>query len=258
MVGDTRLISKGSNIFPIGSEFEGIIPPDGHVLDAVEMTVDSGTYTIAAADLNGIAHTYDSDVTFKCIWKSEQPELATQTITASNVTKTYGNAAFALGAVTDGDGELTYKSSNTKVVVIDSTGKVTIKSAGTAKITINASATETYAAAEKTITVTINKAANPLKVKANTATVKFSNLKKKNQTLKVGKVIAFTKKGQGTVTYVKKSGNKKIAINKTTGKVTVKKGLKKGTYKVKINVTAAGNGNYKKVTKPVTVTIKVK
>ena len=42
------------------------------------------------------------------------------------------------------------------------------------------------------------------------------------------------------------------------GKVTVKKGLKKGTYKVKVKVKAAGNKNYKAATKTVTFKINVK
>ena len=72
-------------------------------------------------------------------------------------------------------------------------------------------------------------------------------------------VIAFTKKGQGTMTYTKASGSAKITINKTTGKVTLKKGIKKDTYKVKIKVKAAGNANYKaSAVKTVSVTIKVK
>ena len=108
----------------------------------------------------------------------------------------------------------------------------------------------------KTLTFTINKAANPLAIKAKTATVKFSKVKKKAQTLKVSKVIKVVKKGQGAVTYVKKSGDKKITINKKTGKVTVKKGLKKGTYKVKVNVKAKGNANYK-ASKWKTVTFKI-
>ena len=41
----------------------------------------------------------------------------------------------------------------------------------------------------------------------------------------------------GSASYFKKSGNSKIVIAKD-GKVTVKKGLKKGTYKVKIKVVA--------------------
>ena len=66
----------------------------------------------------------------------------------------------------------------------------------------------------------------------------------------------FADKGQGTRTYTKASGNSKITVNKSTGKVTVKKGLKKGTYTVKVKVKAAGNEYYKASTKTVTFTIK--
>ena len=65
-----------------------------------------------------------------------------------------------------------------------------------------------------------------------------------------------------TVTALQAKGfripGKKIVINSKTGNITVKKGLKKGTYKVKVKVTAAGNTDYKKVTKTVTFKIKVK
>ena len=63
-------------------------------------------------------------------------------------------------------------------------------------------------------------------------------------------------KAKGTVTYKKVKGSKKIAIAKD-GKVTVKKGIKKGTYKVKVKVIAAGNANYKKRTRTVTFKVKV-
>ena len=116
------------------------------------------------------------------------------------------------------------------------------KKVGTYTMTIVA--TGNYTGTTKA-TYKINKAANPLKIKAKTAKVKFSKLKNKAQRLAVTKVIKFTKKGQGTLTYAKKSGNKKITINKKTGKVTIKKGLKKGTYKVKVKVKAKGNANYK-------------
>ena len=43
----------------------------------------------------------------------------------------------------------------------------------------------------------------------------------------------------GKVSYIKKSGNSKIKVA-SNGKVTVKKGLKKGTYTVKLVVKAAG------------------
>lgn len=103
---------------------------------------------------------------------------------------------------------------------------------------------------------TYNKKANTLTVKAKKPTVKLAKLKKKNQTIARKKAVTVSK-AQGKVTYKKASGNKKITVSKA-GKITVKKGLKKGTYKVKIKITAAGNATYKAATKTVTVKIKVK
>ena len=125
---------------------------------------------------------------------------------------------------------------------------------GTATMTITGKGNYT---GSLTKTFKITKGNNPLTVKAKTATVKRTKLAKKNQALKRAKVLKVSK-AAGTLSYAKKSGNKKITVNKRTGKVTVKKGLAKGTYKIKVKVTAAGNGNYKKGTKTVTLRIKVK
>lgn len=108
----------------------------------------------------------------------------------------------------------------------------------------------------------VPKETNTLSAAAKTATVKYSKLKKKAQTLTRSKVIKLSK-AQGKVTYklvsVTKSQFKKyFKVNSKTGKVTIKKGLKKGTYKVKIKVTAAGDEWYKAKSKNVTVKIKVK
>ena len=107
------------------------------------------------------------------------------------------------------------------------------------------------------------KKANTFKVKAKKPVVKYKNLKKKKQTIALKK--AMTVSGvQGTVTYKLSSAKKgkknvkkyfKVAKN---GKITVKKGLKKGTYTVKIKVSAAGNAEYNAAVKTVTVKIKVK
>ncbi len=111
----------------------------------------------------------------------------------------------------------------------------------------------------------INKASNPMKLKGKTAKVKRSKVRKKAQKVKRSKVVTVSKaKGKKTYKLVsakkgKKSFKKKFKINAKTGNVTVKKGLKKGTYKVKIKVKAAGNANYKaSAWKKVTFRIKVK
>lgn len=95
-------------------------------------------------------------------------------------------------------------------------------------------------------------------VKANAKTVMFAKAKKKAQA--VTKAVA-VKKAQGKLAYKNVSTTKaakKLKVNAKTGKVTVPKGIKKGTYKVKVKVTAKGNANYSSGSKIVTVKIKVK
>ena len=64
-----------------------------------------------------------------------------------------------------------------------------------------------------------------------TVRISYSKLKKKTQTFSLSKVTGLAKNGK-KASYTKVSGNKKITINKKTGKVSVKKGLKKGAYQV--------------------------
>ena len=99
------------------------------------------------------------------------------------------------------------------------------------------------------------KYSQPMKVKGKTPSVKASKLKKKKQTISKSKAFAVSG-AQGAVSFKKKSGSKKISISRA-GTITVKKGTKKGTYKIKVAVTAAGNGEYKAGTKVVTIKVKV-
>lgn len=104
-----------------------------------------------------------------------------------------------------------------------------------------------------TKTFTIKKAANPVNVKTTAKKVRYNALKK----AKVVVAPLTVKKNQGKVTYSKTSGNKKITVNSKTGKFTVAKGLKKATYKVKVQITANGNSNYNSAKIKKTVVIKV-
>ena len=100
----------------------------------------------------------------------------------------------------------------------------------------------------------ITKKTNTMKVKVAKKTVKFNTVKKKS--VKVAPITV--KKAVGTKSFKKLSGNKKITVNKKNGKFTVKKGIKKGTYKIKVKVSAKGNSTYKPASKTVTVKIVVK
>jgi len=100
----------------------------------------------------------------------------------------------------------------------------------------------------------ITKAKNTLSVKAKAVSALVKKLKTKS--------LAFApltvNKAKGPVTYKKVSGNSKIAVNAKSGKVTVKKGCKEGTYTVKVKVTAKGNASYKSATKTVSFKVRVK
>ena len=98
---------------------------------------------------------------------------------------------------------------------------------------------------------TIAKANNPMTLKMKTVKVKYKSLKKKSKSIRQTKAFTVSKK-QGSLSYKlvsAKKGSKnfrnKFKINAKTGKVTVKKNLKKGTYKVKVKVKDKGTANYK-------------
>lgn len=110
-------------------------------------------------------------------------------------------------------------------------------------------------AGTKAATFTINKATNPVKLGPKKVTVKYAAVSKKNQTVKQASACTVSS-AQGKVTWKKSSGNAKITVA-SGGNVTVKKGLKKGTYKIGVKATAAGNTNYKAATKSATITIVV-
>lgn len=94
---------------------------------------------------------------------------------------------------------------------------------------------------------------NPLKVTTNKKTVKAKKLKKGKLTVKALTI----KNAAGELSFKKLGGSKKLGVTKT-GKITIKKGTKKGTYVIKIKITAKGNSRYKPKTIRKTVTIKVR
>ncbi|MCR5206911.1 MAG: hypothetical protein K6C14_00350 [Eubacterium sp.] len=126
--------------------------------------------------------------------------------------------------------------------------------AGSASVIITGAGNYTGTALKR---FAIAKAKNTLTAKAKKVNLKLAKLKKKNLTVKRAKAIT-VKNAKGKLSFKKAKGNKNITVNKKTGKITVKKALKKGTYKVKIKVTAAGNANYNKLTKTITVKFTVK
>ena len=99
---------------------------------------------------------------------------------------------------------------------------------------------------------------NTLSVKSANKTYRVKTLKKKAQTYKALTV----KSPRGTVSYNVKYANgkakKALKLVTKTGKLTVKKGTKKGTYKVTVTVKAAGTDEYLPKSVKKTITVKVK
>ena len=232
------------------------------IMDAI--TPGSGKQNVyLRLDYSTLKKTTDADADFAETEKaptdpSTIKKQAAQTITVAVknsknvVSKKYGDKAFSLGAKAKTG--LTYKSSNTKIATVDSKGKVTVKAAGTVKITISAKASASYKAATKTITLKVAKATPVVKTKISSKTLSYSALRKKAQAFTLGTSVT----SKGKLTYAKTAGSSAFTVNKTNGKITVKKGLKKGTYKIKVKISAKATANYNAGTKTVLVTVRVK
>ena len=103
----------------------------------------------------------------------------------------------------------------------------------------------------------VGKRINPVTVKAKTVKVKASQLKKRSRVIDRKKAMTM-KQVKGTVSFRKLSGNKKLTINKKTGNIKIGKNLKKGTYKLKVQVICKGNRIYDKAKRNVTIKVKVR
>ena len=218
---------------------------------AYKNNVNAGTATVTITGKGN--YTGTRSVTFTIAKKASTISLAAQT-------KTYNGKVLAYSG---------------KVTKTGSTGKVTYKYYSDAKCTkavaaTSVKATKTYyvkgtLAADANHTgktsdaakFIIAKATQPMTATAANKTASFATLKTKAVT--VARPITISK-AQGTLSYAKVASGSSAAltVNKTIGKVTVKKGTKKGTYTIKIKVAAAGNANYKAGSKNVTCKVVVK
>ena len=106
---------------------------------------------------------------------------------------------------------------------------------------------------------------NTMKAKGRAVKIKYSKVKKKTRKIKRAKAITI-KKAVGKVTYRRikitakkkllKQAKKKIRVAKN-GKIILRKGLKKGVYKLTVRVRAAGDKAFRPLSKKVKIKIKV-
>ncbi len=110
--------------------------------------IGAGTATITAESQDG------SNAKASCIitvTKHTQQFTGTQ-----SYSKKYGDADFTLDAeLTDGDGMLSYVSSNNEVAIVSDTGKVTLKGGGETTVTITAAETDDFKLAQFKVTIKV-------------------------------------------------------------------------------------------------------
>ena len=128
------------------------------------------------------------------------------------------------------------------------------KKAGTYTITIKGIGNYT---GKTKASYTIERADNPMSVRAKRITLKRKKLRKHSVQLKRSKALKISH-AKGRVSFDKVSGDRHIRIKKKTGKITVKKGIKKGTYIVKMKVIASGTVNYEPLDEVISLKIRIK
>lgn len=170
------------------------------------------------------------------------------TIYAKDIVREYSSKQqiFSVEASCASNGMVHYVSDN-DAIQVDRNNNLVVRKGfiGKATITITVDETDIYKKATKTITVTVKKASQPIKVSPAKKSYKASALKKKAKKFNIK-----VKKAKGKVTCT--SNSKSVTVN-GKGKVTVAKGIKKGTYKV--TVTAAETSTHAKATQTVVIRI---
>ncbi len=133
-----------------------------------------------------------------------------------------------------------------------------VKAGKSAKVTVkgkggyHGSKTAGFAISAAKNSVTVKKKAVTKKLKASKKTGKLAAKK----TFKLKSLVKATSKF-GALTFAKKKGSASIKVSKS-GKITAKKGLKRGTYALKVKVSAAKTANWSAASKTVTVKVVVR
>ena len=151
--------------------------------------------------------------------------------------KTYGCEPFDLGIIAQG--KCTFTSSNVKIASVSDKGIVTVNGAGVAVITITSAETGNYNEAVKTVTVTVEKAAQTIQCKEN-----------------ISKTFSFETFNTGVISAtdcIYQSSNEKLVTVNEFGDVTLK-----NPGKVTVTITAVESDNYKSAVKKITISSKLK
>lgn len=162
----------------------------------------------------------------------------------SSITKQLGSGNYTNIVSGDGDGTLTYTSSQPNIATVDTSGEVTLISAGVATIRATRSGTNNYSSVSKEYTLTVTQYTQ--------SEINFHYGKSVSRELGSGNFENYiTGVGTGNVTY--SSGTPSVATIDSNGSVSL---LSAGTTLITVN--KAQNGIYSEVTNTYTLTVTLK
>ncbi len=200
------------------------------------MRAGTATVTVTAKDDSDYTGVQEIDFTIN------KADLSAATVALSSKTYTYNGRAKTPGVTVKAAGKTLVNGKDYTVSYKKN------KNAGKAAVTVTARNDSDYAGA-KTTNFTINKAAQTLKLNVSKKNYKAKNLKVKKAAFKIK-----PSKNKTSVSYkFTKGASRYITVSKK-GVVTLKKGSKKGSYKV--TMTAKASANYKSAKKTVTIIVK--
>ena len=231
-----------------GTKQIGVKNGEGYKLSGTYKATKAGTYT-AIATLDPYYKWYDGTTTPKTITLSIRPKLvipevslkkASYAYSGKTVTPTVSVKANGLVLKKGRDYDVTYDQGRKRVGLYSVSVSLKGNYSGNG-----------YSHFE------IKKAANSLTATTVQRSVKYEKVRKQQVTVSCPIKLS-NSKGKVTYARIQKGSSKRLGVNTKTGAVTIKKGTKKGTYKIKIQVNDAGNANYKSARKTVVCKVTVK
>lgn len=230
-----------------GTKKVGIKNGEGYKLSGTYRATKAGTYT-AVATLDPYYKWYDDTTTPKKITWSIRSKLVMPEISLKKASYVYTSKTVTPKVSVTVDGSVLKKGRDYDVTYDKGRKRVGLYNVF---VSLKGNYSGNGYACFK-----IKKAANPLTATAMQRLVKYAKVKKQQVTVSCPIKLSDSK-GKITYTKIQKGSSKRLNVNAKTGAVTVKKGTKKGTYKIKIQVNDVGNANYKSIRKTVVCKVTV-
>ncbi len=210
---------------------------DGTEYNSTEVPTNAGAYTVIATITDD---NYDLE-------KSEAKFLVERAKANLSVTavldKTYGDKAFGLEASYDGDGAVSYTSSNKNVATVDQDGKVTVNGVGSTTFTVKVAESNNYKEDSASISIKVKKSEHELVIDTLTYEKTYGD---KPFSLGVS-----AKDSESKIAY--KSNDEKVASVDENGLVTIH-----NAGKTDITVSMDESDNYKAVSKKIGIVVNQK